>query len=82
MNDFAFPIIWLALCIWASFFVAGRIDNDRDRVVYYLLIWLVPYIGAAAAILLSRRRSKPARQTASEKMFEAIVESHQKKDSA
>ncbi len=82
MNNFAFPVIWLVLCVWASFFVAGRIENGRERIAYYLLIWLVPYVGAAAATLLSHRRSKIGKPTASEKMFEAVVESHRNSDSA
>ena len=80
MSNVVTIVLWFTICIYASFMVAGRVENRRDRFAYYLLVWLIPIIGAAAAILLSRR-PKP-HTPSSEKMHEAIVEAHRQKDSA
>lgn len=81
MGAIAFSSLWLVVCVWASFVVADRVKEHRHRTAYYLLIWLVPCIGAAAAILLTRNYEPTTNPTASDKMFEAIVDSHRQKDS-
>jgi membrane protein DedA with SNARE-associated domain len=80
MSNVVTIVLWFAICIYASFVVAHRIESRRDRIAYYVLIWLIPVIGAAAAILLTRR-PKP-HTPSSEKMHEAIVDAHRQKDSA
>ena len=79
LNVVIASIPWFALCVYAAYVVSHRIENGRDRIAYYLLIWLVPFIGAAAAIILSNR-PKPAAQ-APEKMQQAIVDAHRQDDS-
>ena len=78
MSNVVTIVLWLAICICASFVVARRIEIGRDRIAYYLLIWLIPVVGAAAAILLSRRLK--SHTPASEKMHEAIVDARRRED--
>ena len=80
MSDIVTIVFWFAFCLYASIMVARRVEIRRDRIAYYLLIWLVPVIGAAAAILLSRR---PKSHTSSSvRMHEAIADAHRRKDTA
>ncbi len=60
MSNIVSVILWFAFCVFAAFVVARRIENRGDRIAYYLLIWLIPFVGAAAAILLSRKPSATA----------------------
>lgn len=69
-------VIWLIVCIWASFFVSRRIDDSGDRTVYYLLIWLLPYLGAIAAVYFAGRHAAREKTHLSDKMFDAIVDAH------
>ena len=78
MSNVVTVILWFAICIYSSFVVARRIESRRDRIAYYLLIWLIPVVGAAAAILLSRRLK--SHTPTSENMHEAIVDAHRRKD--
>lgn len=80
MSNVVTTILWFAFCVYAAFVVARRVENRRDRIAYYLLIWLIPVIGAAAAILLSRRPKSHTSST--EKMHEEIVDAHRQKDKA
>lgn len=78
MESFVLTGLWLAVCIWASFVVARRVEERRHRVAYYLLTWLVPFIGAAASIFLTFDRELLAKPSASVKMFEEVVESYRR----
>ncbi len=80
MSNLVTIVLWFALCVYASIMVARRVENRRDRIAHYLLIWLIPVIGAAAAILLSRRPK--SHKPSSEKMHKAIVDAHRRKDTA
>lgn len=79
MGDLIHYFVWLAVCVAASIIVALRIKIRRDRYAYFLLIWLVPYFGAAAAFLLSRRPTKETSTT--NKMLEAIAEARRQNSS-
>ncbi|WP_405234736.1 hypothetical protein [Lentisalinibacter salinarum] len=79
MGSVLIYFIWLGLSIWAAFIVAQRIENRRDRIAYYLAIWLIPIIGAAVAVFLSRPRA--SKTSSSEKMFNALVDAHRRNDS-
>jgi len=46
MSDIVTIVFWFAFCLYASIMVARRVEIRRDRIAYYLLIWLVPVIGA------------------------------------
>ncbi|MEM7431189.1 MAG: hypothetical protein AAF351_04515 [Pseudomonadota bacterium] len=77
-----FVALAFALAIWAMVAVSRRVENPSDRVAYYLLIWLVPYIGILVALLLTRTRdipAQPAHRDASEKMFDEVVAAHRRK---
>lgn len=78
MSNVVTIILWFAFCVYAAFVVTRRVENRRDRIAYYLLIWLAPLIGAAAAILLSRRPK--SHSPSSEKMHAAMVDAHKRKD--
>ena len=75
-------VIWFAFCVYAAILVARRIKLLRDRIAYYLLILLVPLVGAAAAIVLSRRPESKSHASSSEMMQDAIVDAHRQKDTA
>ena len=74
--------LWLAVCIWATLYVAKRVEERRHRVAYYLLIWLLPFIGAASSIFLAFDRRSLVKPTASDKMFQAVVEANRRKNSS
>jgi len=81
VSAIVFSLFWISVCVWASFVIAGRVNVTGNRIAYYLLIWLVPYIGAVAAILLTRRKARINGRSASEKMFDVIVDSHRQERS-
>jgi len=68
--------IYLLVCIWATFFVSRRIEDSYHRIVYYLLIWLVPFLGAFAAILIAGLRAARKEEHSSDEMLSAIVDVH------
>lgn len=74
MANLFFYAFWLAVCIWAAFFVSKRIEDSYHRVVYYLLIWLVPFLGAIAATLIAGLRSARKDIESSDKMFDAVID--------
>ena len=79
MGSIVFSFLWLGVSVGSMFVVARNVEARRDRIAYYLLIWLIPFIGAAAAALLTRQRAST--KSSSEKMFDAVVDAHRHDDS-
>ncbi len=76
MGGVAAVAITLFLAIWASFYVARRVPDQRTRIPYYLLIWIVPVGGALAAVLIIGLSDKRKPQTGDQRMFDAVVDAH------
>lgn len=68
-------ILWLGACLWATSFVMRRVESVNHRVVYYILIWCFPLIGAIAAILIPSLGTNLKQADSTDKMFEEVVES-------
>lgn len=79
MISLSYVVIWLAVTIWAAWFVSRRVSDRGARIAYYLLIWLVPIVGAAFAVLIVGIGSEKKSVTSSNRMFDAIVDAHKKK---
>ena len=78
MNGVAAFLIWLLLTIWASWFVARRVSERRTRVACHLLIWFVPIIGAATAVLILGFGNDLKSADSEDRMFDAVVDAHRK----
>lgn len=78
MIGLAYIVTWLAVTIWAAWFVSRRVSGRRERFAYYLLIVLVPIVGAAAAIFIVGFGSDRKSANSADRMFDTVVETHKK----
>ena len=69
-------ILWLGACIWATSFVVRRVENSNYRILYFILIWFLPFIGAFAAILIPSLGTSLKKVGSKDKMFEEVVEAY------
>ncbi len=79
MISLAYIAMWLSVTIWAAWFVSRRVSDRRTRFAYYLLIWLVPVVGAAAAILIIGFGGDRKSTSSANRLFDSVVESSKKK---
>jgi hypothetical protein len=78
MISFAYVAMWLSMAIWAAWFVSRRVADRGTRIAYYLLIWLVPIVGAAAAVLIIGFGGDRNSMSSADRMFDAVVDEHKK----
>ena len=77
MAEIVVSVVWLVLCLWATSFVFREApDVVGRRLIYYALIWLVPFFGAVAVIVVVSLGISRSRADSTEAMFGAIVEKH------
>lgn len=74
MEALIFVLLWLALSIWATSIVSRHRSADGGRILFYLLIWLLPIIGAVFATLILAAKLKWKCTDSSDRMFRAVVE--------
>lgn len=79
MEGLVIVIAWLAINIWATSFVAKRGFAADQRSLFYLMIWLLPFIGAALAILIPSLQSKFKSTDSTDRIFQTVVEKHKDK---
>ncbi len=77
MESYSLSLMLLVLNIWATHRVAQfRFPRTSQYIFYYVVIWLMPVVGAALSIILTRTRNETAPQNAEEKMFESVVDKY------
>ena len=82
MKEFALVLVWFSVNIWATLFVSRRVSGRGTRIAYYLLVWLVPIIGAAATVLFIGFDRNRKSATSNDQMIDAIVDARRRmKDS-
>ena len=75
MGGFVISVLLLCINVWASVRVASRVSERVHQIAYFLLIWLLPFFGALAALFLTSISAvRPRKPRANERMFEAIVD--------
>ncbi len=78
MTGLAFVLVWFSVNIWATWFVSRQVSERGTRVAYYLLIWLVPIVGAAAAVLFIGFGDNPKSTNSQGRMFDAVVDARKR----
>jgi len=51
-----------------------ELEQDALRIFYFAAIWLVPFLGAAFAILITALGVRRSTSSSDEKMFQSVVE--------
>ena len=80
MEGVAAFLVWFSVTIWAAWFVSRRVADGRTRILWYLLVWLFPIVGAAAAVLIIGFGSEVKTVDSEGRMFDAVVDAHRKRD--
>ena len=75
MGGILIFVVWIGINVWSTVLVAERAEPGTvRRRICYALIWFLPFVGAAIAILISGRGAKHKHFSANEAMLEAVVE--------
>ncbi|MGB5344862.1 MAG: hypothetical protein WBN23_01730 [Woeseia sp.] len=69
-------LLVIAVNLWASISVARKAQSrtDLQLALYFALIWLLPLLGAAVALIANVDRGSRKDLQGESKLFEAVVE--------
>ena len=79
MGQILFALIVLAVSGWATVLVMNHGPSvTRHRVYLYIVIWLLPFFGAAIAGLVVHRRVRANTESNDDRLFQEVVKQRSK----